>query len=161
MGDISIWFVLIVSISGLFLLAIELFIPGFGIFGVTGIAMLILSVLMLSPSFEVTLASLTVAVIMSLILGAVAFKFIRRSSLWNKLVLQPMGTAQEQSREIVLTLVEVGMEGRASTKLRPSGHVVLDDGRQLSVVTDGVFIDENERVIVSEVEGNRVVVKKV
>lgn len=160
-GDINIWLILIISIFGLLLLAIEVFIPGFGIFGITGIAMLILSILMLSPSLEVTLASLTVAVIMSLVLGVVVFKRIKKSSFWNKIVLQPMGTAQEQSKEIAAAHTEIGMEGRAITKLRPSGHVLLDNGQQVSVVTDGHFIDENERVVVFELEGNKIVVKKI
>ncbi len=160
-GDVNIWLILIISISGLLLMTIEFFIPGFGIFGVSGIAMLILSILMLSPSLEVTLASFTVAIIMSLVLGAVAFKFIKKSSFWKKIVLQPMGTAKEQSREIAALAVEIGMEGKTITKLRPSGHVLLDNGQQVSVVTDGHFIDENEKILVSGLEGNRIVVKRI
>ena len=50
-------------------------------------------------------------------------------------------------------------EGVAVTVLRPAGMAEFD-GVKLNVVSDGEFIPEGERVRVSRVEGNRIVVVK-
>ena len=54
----------------------------------------------------------------------------------------------------------VGMEGFALTPLRPSGAVLLGD-RQVDAVSEGDLIDRDERVRVVEVEGLRVVVRRI
>lgn len=54
----------------------------------------------------------------------------------------------------------VGMQGEVITPLRPSGTAMIS-GRRIDVVTDGEFIEKGTRIEVYEVEGNRVVVKKV
>jgi membrane-bound serine protease (ClpP class) len=52
-----------------------------------------------------------------------------------------------------------GAEGVAATPLRPSGFASFE-GRRVSVVTRGEFIDPDARVRVIEVEGGRVVVRR-
>ncbi len=53
------WIVVLVFLSGLILMAIEAFMPGFGIFGISGLGLFILSIVMVSPSVEAALTSLT------------------------------------------------------------------------------------------------------
>ena len=53
----------------------------------------------------------------------------------------------------------VDKKGVAVTVLRPAGMAEFD-GVKLNVVSDGEFIPEGERVRVSRVEGNRIVVVK-
>ncbi len=155
------WIVVLVFLAGLILMAIEAFVPGFGIFGLSGLGLFILSIVLVSPSVEVALTSLTIAVVMSIIITVIALKFLKRSTLWNKLVLQRFGVAEEQEKEKEIASSIIGKEGISLTTLRPSGTVLLDDGKQLSVVTDGAFIDSNQRVIVIDKEGNRIVVRKI
>ena len=52
----------------------------------------------------------------------------------------------------------LGRRGRALTSLRPSGTVEID-GRRVDVVADGEFLDAGSAVVVSGVEGGRVVVE--
>jgi membrane-bound serine protease (ClpP class) len=155
------WIVVLVFLSGLILMAIEVFVPGFGIFGISGLGLFILSIVLVSPSVEAALTSLTIAIVLSIIITIIAFKFLKRSTVWNRLVLQRFGIKDEQEKERVLSESLVGQEGVATTKLRPSGNVLLDNGKQISVVSDGAFIDNNERVVVIQKEGNRVVVRKI
>ena len=54
----------------------------------------------------------------------------------------------------------VGKEGVAFTPLRPSGTGVID-GRRVNVAADGEYIEKDSPIKVVEVEGNRVVVRKV
>jgi membrane-bound serine protease (ClpP class) len=51
----------------------------------------------------------------------------------------------------------VGKEGVAVTPLRPSGTATIE-GERINVVTEGGFVERNSKIVVVEVEGNRVVV---
>ena len=53
----------------------------------------------------------------------------------------------------------VGLKGRAMTILRPSGKAEFD-GKILDVVTKGEFIEKEKEIIIEQVEGARIVVKK-
>jgi membrane-bound ClpP family serine protease len=52
-----------------------------------------------------------------------------------------------------------GREGVAVTMLRPAGSALID-GKKYDVVTRGDFIDKGASIVVTAVEGNRIVVKK-
>jgi membrane-bound serine protease (ClpP class) len=54
----------------------------------------------------------------------------------------------------------VGQTGTAHTDLRPSGIATIGT-RRVDVVTDGQWISSGAPVKVLEVEGNRVVVRKI
>jgi len=155
------WIVILVFLTGLILMAIEIFIPGFGIFGISGMALFVLSIVLVSPSVELALTSLTIAIVLSIIVVMIAFKFLKRSTLWNKLVLPRYGTGEELEQERIISESFIGQEGLAISTLRPSGTVLLDNGLQVSVVTEGAFIDSNDRVVITSKEGYRIVVRKI
>jgi membrane-bound serine protease (ClpP class) len=52
----------------------------------------------------------------------------------------------------------LGRRGRATCDLRPAGLVEID-GRRFDVITAGEWIEAGATVLVTEVEGNRVVVR--
>lgn len=51
-------------------------------------------------------------------------------------------------------------EGTVLTALRPAGTIMVDDKR-VDAVSNGTFIEEKKRVIVTEVHGSRVVVEEI
>jgi membrane-bound serine protease (ClpP class) len=53
----------------------------------------------------------------------------------------------------------VGTEGTAATDLRPSGKAIIG-GSRLDVVTRGDYIERDETIVVSAVEGNQIIVMK-
>lgn len=53
----------------------------------------------------------------------------------------------------------VGKEGRSLSMLRPSGTARID-GRRMSVVTGGEFVDSGVEIVVTRVEGNSVFVRR-
>jgi membrane-bound serine protease (ClpP class) len=108
---------------------------------------------------------------LGVVLMNLAMKFIPRTRMGRGLVLQddeehppastqvarnaPEGaTQEEQHRKLI------GRMGITTTRLRPSGTIEID-GRRVHVVADGVPIDAGEKVEVTSVAGNRVVVRRV
>ncbi|HZS35305.1 MAG TPA: NfeD family protein [Polyangia bacterium] len=155
--------------AGIVLVVVELaFFPGHGAVAVLGILMVIASLVMAlinvkSVPFDVTwqLGWVTRALAMvfgSLLGTAVAMYFVSRalpSTRFGKpLILTHANTARAGDGDSL-----IGKHGVTETALRPSGKANIG-GKRVDVITDGGFVDANERVVVVEAQGPRVVVRR-
>jgi len=158
---------IIIFVLGLILLLIEIFvIPGFGIFGIIGIALMIaglfLGLISDFPIVDMNLISLAIIQLAftffaTAIVIALLIKFLPKTNMFNKLILQEK--VKEKSgyaiKEKFIDLI--GKEGIALTDLRPSGTALID-GKRIDVVTEGDYITHNTSIIVKSVEGSKIVV---
>ena len=53
----------------------------------------------------------------------------------------------------------MGRHGVTETMLRPAGKASIG-GKRIDVVTDGGFLEAGERIVVAEVDGPRIVVRR-
>ena len=51
-------------------------------------------------------------------------------------------------------------KGIALSNLRPSGTAMIED-KNFDVVTDGEYIEENSEIIVTKIEGTRIIVTRI
>ncbi len=152
MGEMSV--VILIFICGLLAMFIELFIPGV-VMGVVGMMAAIGSIVYAVMTGHMTAA----AVLLVIALTFVPIFFI----MWKGVMARFMAIkAEERDFRPSTTVTEdlVGIEGEATTALRPSGIARLSD-RRLDVVTRGEMLSKGTRIKVIEVSGNRVVVKEV
>ena len=84
-------------------------------------------------------------------------RFLPSSKLWNTLILKDAETLQEGFTSSHDYSGYLGREGVTQTLLRPAGIVVID-GIQLNVTSEGQYIEPNTKVKVVSTEGNRIVV---
>jgi membrane-bound ClpP family serine protease len=54
--------------------------------------------------------------------------------------------------------LEVGMAGKAISRLAPSGKAVFETGVE-EVFSQQEFIDENQEVVITKIEGSKIIVK--
>lgn len=146
-------------IVGYCLVVVEMYIPGFGLPGISGLICLAVSIFFLSGGSVLTGLIVTLIVVALL---CVALSFSMRSAAKGRLaksrfVLKETSTSPE-TQDNALDYY-VGKSGTAKTILRPAG-VAEFEGVRLNVLTDGDFIDENAKIVVERVEGNRIFVKK-
>ncbi|MDZ4198700.1 MAG: NfeD family protein [Kiritimatiellia bacterium] len=158
---------------GVALLAVELlFLPGFGLVGIGGILLMAAGLLMAMvyrapggpiipawPQVELPLFHLSVAVVGAAFFGALAGRFLPKSRLFRRLVLETAtdrasGYSAAEDRSALS-----GVRGRAATDLRPAGSALLG-GRRIDVITRGEFIAEGVAIRVAETHGARVVVER-
>jgi membrane-bound ClpP family serine protease len=146
---------------GLFLLGLEFFIPSFGMILVTAVISLIVSFWSaykawwgVSPYFFWTYVVLLTAGIPGSLFGAIAV--IQRTSLGNRMILQPSATSDVPPVNPLEQLV--GKRGAAQTLMAPGG-IVLVDGERVHSESIGMLIEANTAVIVVAVKGNRIVVR--
>ena len=171
----------VLFVLGLVLIALEMFvIPGFGVSGISGVLLILASLVMASQTFQglstsesVTQAGKTVAQIGGAILGVILVaslmgRFLPKIPLFRALVLAPPGVELDRGSVQLrpdaaadsIAGIAIGMPGKSITTLRPAGKARLGEDL-IDVVSEGPYIEPGTRVEVVEVYGNRVVVRAV
>lgn len=155
---VATWVEVLLFLVGLILLAIEFFVPGFGIFGIAGIASILFSLFMTLGGGIGALNVMAGGIVLALVGFFILLRYLPSSRLWNRLVLKAeLKTDQGYvSSENLSGLI--GQEGVVLTFLRPAGTVRI--GEQVyDVVSEGRFVEPGATVRVLSVHGNRIVVR--
>jgi len=162
------WEVLLLLACGLALLGVELFLlPGFGVAGTLGIGAILgsltLTLVGSGATYEAIMwAAFRVvgAILAAIALGLIAFRFLPRSPVGRRLVLETAMSAEKGFASPPETDQSwLGKKGVAATTLRPAG-IARIDGARVDVVTDGEYVEAGEPVEVIRVDGNRIVVRR-
>ncbi len=155
------WPAIVCLIIGIILVVIEMHIPGFGVPGIAGVILLVVGVIMFSSSI---LEALILVIVILAILGvavAIVYRSASAGKLGKHLVLNDSLEKDDQgsfpSEEEINC--SVGSEGKALTVLRPAGSADFD-GVKVDVISNGEFIPENAFIVVTKIEGNKIIVKQ-
>ncbi len=146
---------LIMFIVGIVLLIVEMFIPGFGVAGISGIVLLMLAAVFQAKTF---VQGLMLIVLMGLIIGAAAVIFFKSASK-GAIYRSDMVLKEQSAKGEELHAIKPGDIGTALTILRPAGSALFN-GARYDVVSQGDFISMDTPVRVISVEGNKIVVEK-
>jgi membrane-bound serine protease (ClpP class) len=175
MGGTATALEIVLFLAGVLCLGVEiLLIPGFGVVGVTGILLMISSIILASQTFvfpespsqwkefTFSMLPLIVAFLSLCVFATLVSKYLPHVPVLGRMVLQPdFSQADDGGVAVAGPCDELrGSEGVAMTMLRPAGLVRFGD-QYIDVVSDGGYINEGARVQVIEVTGNRIVVKQV
>ncbi|MEI8016739.1 MAG: NfeD family protein [Schlesneria sp.] len=180
MGGTAGWLEVVLFVLGLGCLGLEIFVvPGFGVFGVSGILLVLASLIMAGHSWSFDFATnleeltwKTGQVILSLgivvAFGVMFAKFLPSLPGFDSMVLGPPGVNADEPRLRLETFpstayvndaVSIGDSGTALTMLRPSGKARFDN-RILDVISEGPFIMADANLEVIAISGNRIVVRE-
>ena len=151
------WLVTIVFLSGFALVITEMFVPGFGVPGISGAILLFIGVLLLANSLmdAVIMFIIIVAflgIILTIVLHSASKGRFSKTVVLNDALNREQGFSGTEDLEFFL-----GKQGVAVTTLRPSGTADFD-GVRLDVVSQSEFISKGTKVTVIKVEGRRIVV---
>ena len=155
------WEAIVLFVLGIIMMAVEvLIIPGFGVAGIGGMAMLLISIVLASTSVAQAVTSMAIALLGTIILLLISVRFLPTRKWWQRFILgeqQQRDTGYLAGNEAYKDYIhKVGM---AISPLRPSGTVEIE-GEPVDVVTDQGFIERGTKVKVIKVEGRRIVVRK-
>ena len=150
---------LVMMIAGFVLLVIEMYIPGFGLAGISGTTLMIIGIAVMKPTPLQALILVLISVVLLSIAFSIAMYSISKGRLSrSKLVLNEALNQKGDSAAEDLSYF-VGRVGQTHTALRPAG-IAEFDGVKLNVVSDGDFVNSQRPVRVERVEGNRIVVRE-
>ena len=149
--------VMIMLLVGVGLLVFEMYVPGFGVPGISGIALLVVGFVLLGPTLAQGLVLFAIlAAILCVALSICLYSASKGRLSKSKLVLNDVAVPADTAENNDLNYF-IGREGVTHTALRPAG-IGEFDGVKLNVVSDGEFIGKDKRIRVLSVEGNRIVV---
>jgi len=154
--------ILLCALAGMALIVLEIFIPGFGFPGITGIALLLVSIGFTANNHGAVAAlGMTVVIVAILAIAAMlALRSTARGALSkSRLVLNDAITDDEGASQVANLQAYIGRSGITCTVLRPVG-IAEFDGTRLEVATEGDFIDKDQPVVVTRVEGKRIIIRK-
>ena len=153
--------IIICVLVGVVLLVVEMFMPGFGIPGLSAGVLLLAGIVMTWYEYgaKIGLAmSVAVLALMGIVIS-ISLKSVKNGKLAKTdLTLDGAvndGGQNERARMQRL----VGLEGTALTALRPVGAAEFECGK-MNVQSDGEFIEKGTAVKVLRVSGTTVYVKK-
>ncbi len=173
---------IILFLIGLVCIALEIFVfPGFGVFGMSGILLMLASIVLASHTFvwptqdyeyqELghTLLQLTGMLFAVGTCTVVLARYFPSLPLFNRLILKPEpwipvenedGASRHSADGYESLAFLIGETGRTTTDLKPTGKARF--GSLLLDVTAGdKYVDPDSLVEVVDVQGPRVVVKKI
>lgn len=178
LGGTAGWLEVLLFLLGVACLALEIFVlPGFGIFGLGGAALLLVSILLATQTFvglpqneyqaaelQRGLTIIAAAGVGVVVLISLMHRYLPRAPVFNRMVLEPPSdheVAQISHRESLAHFEHLlGRQGTTLTVLSPAGKAQIGS-ELLNVIADGEFIDRGVEVTVTEVRGSRIVVRSV
>lgn len=152
--------ILLCFLIGVGLLVLEAFMPGFGLPGITGVVLQVITVA-LTWAWHGPVAALGMLLIILSVL-AIAISMSLRSVANGKLsksriILRDTESNEAGYRSTQDTEIFLGREGETTTVLRPTGMAEFD-GVKLNVISEGEFIPAGVKVRIVRVEGSRILV---
>ena len=169
---------ILLFLAGVGLILAEVFlIPGFGVTGISGIALVLVSLVMIftrrivpEPNNPIqwqdlggAVSNVGVAFVGSILVAIVVFfflsKFLPKVPLANRLMNVTSLSTQTPLEPEGKGGALVGRTGTCVSMLRPAGKALFDDDLY-DVVTEGDFIAKSRPVTVVRVDGRRIVVRE-
>ncbi len=172
--NLASWLDIILFSIGIIFIILEIFvIPGFGIPGIAGMILVLISLyLALSPykiprqpwDFETLQTNLLMILgnlTISIIAGFILFSNLHRIPLLNRIVLNKSMKDKEDNQYSVEPgeKLQLGDKGIALTDLRPVGRVRFEKKVYDAISQEG-YIEKGKKVKIIEISGNRILVNK-
>ena len=151
------WYITFLA-CGLFLIGIEIFVPG-GIIGTLGALALIGAAAIGFAIFPPLLGwlSLTMILVLTVLAAYVWMRWFPHSPIGKALSLAQNISKKDQDESSWAP----GMQGTATSTLRPAGKALID-GRHADVIAeDGTWIEAKTAIEISKVAGNRIYVRQI
>ena len=157
---------IILLLGFIFILVEIIVIPGFGVFGISGICMIIYSLYSMligeyptPQDIEIAYRSLIITIISTFILSIIIFKLIVRSDFYKSLV-----PIQSQFKKDGYTISKnfekiIGYEGVCITDLRPSGKILINS-KTYQAISQGDYIKKDTKITIISTDENQLIVKK-
>lgn len=146
-------------VMGIVLLLVEAMMPGFGVAGISGIVLVVTSVVMISSSFFQGVLMLIGTIAIAILLVIALYKLGYGKGYMKSMILS---TEQKNEKGYVSAKdyeEYLGMKGTVLTPLRSAGTVLID-GKRIDAVSEAEFIDKGIEIEVIKIEGSRIVVRR-
>ena len=153
------WTIILLFIIGITFIFIEIFVPG-GIFGLGGCLAIFGSIFLCFRDYpSIAFYVLFLELVFAGIAIILALKFLPKTKFGKYVILSRKESKKEGfvSHDSLENIKD--KKGIALTLLRPAGKAEIN-GKKFDVVTEGGYVQKNEKVKVVMISGKKIVVRK-
>ncbi len=147
-------------VVGFLFAAIEIKLPGFGIFGFLSIIMLVVGVVLTAQTAEQGVTLAIIVVVLLAVMITVFLVFMQNKKNKSPLVLNDELTGDGEFLGSDDMKYLVGSVGTATTDLRPQGNISINYVEMEAKAIDGKFIKHSNKIRVVAVVDNKLLVEK-
>jgi membrane-bound ClpP family serine protease len=149
--------VIILILVGILMLLIEiLVIPGSGVAGIIGFALMVGGIWIAYTKEGVQEGHITLGITLGV--SVIGLLLSLRSKTWNKAMLHT--EIDSKVRTIDPELLKVGNSGKTVSRCAPMGKAIFDNiFYEVSAYSD--FIDEEEEIEIIKISGNKIFIKQI
>ena len=149
---------IILQLAGVVVIIAEVILPSFGILTVVALGVFGYSLFMVFQDISKAagFALLAADLVLIPVLVILGLKLLARSPVTLRKTLSREEGVSSQPPELDSY---INMQGTAVTDLRPAGTAVID-GKRVDVVTRGEYLEKDAAIIVIDVTGNQIIVRK-
>ncbi|MCT4585400.1 MAG: nodulation protein NfeD [Peptostreptococcaceae bacterium] len=154
-------FVLALFALGVMFIIIEMFVPGFGVFGIGGGILVLASIFFLAKTMAMGILYVSIAFIFMLMIFYIFMKKYPQKKLHSTLLLNTRLNESEgysSHKEDFKALMS--LEGVCISHLRPSGKVKINDNIY-DALTETGFIKKDDKIKVVSVKNNKIIVRRI
>ncbi len=154
-------FVLALFALGVMFIIIEMFVPGFGVFGIGGGILVLASIFFSAKTMAMGILYVSIAFIFMLMIFYIFMKKYPQKKLHSTLLLNTRLNESEgysSHKEDFKALMS--LEGVCISHLRPSGKVKINDNIY-DALTETGFIKKDDKIKVVSVKNNKIIVRRI
>lgn len=159
------WVPAICIVLGLVFIIIEIFQPGFGVFGITGGVLVTIGIIVRlyhsgagNPILQgvILIGFVTIVILIALAIMVISMRYglLSRTAFVQKsrAVDEDISKGTEDYSSLI------GVHGRTTSILRPGGNAQID-GKIYTVISSNGFIQNDVEIVVESVEGVKIMVR--
>ena len=146
-------------VMGITLLAIEIFIPSFGVIGIAGLILTMYSVMDSFASTQMGFLILIVSAIAIILTVTIYVKLGFDRNLFDRFILKNTNSSQRGYNSKNNHSVLIGKSGVTKTILRPTGRIEVE-GNAYDAKSDSDFIGKDREVEVVAIKDGHIIVKE-
>lgn len=152
----SLFLIILLIIIGLSLIVLEIIVIPGAIAGIIGLLIIAFAIWESFDVFGNTTGYITL--FSTLFVTAIALYFTLKSKTWNRISLK--STIDSKVNMLKENELNVGDEGKSISRLAPSGKAIFND-EFYEVHTNSEFIDQNQHIIITKIDHNKIIVKQI
>ena len=159
------WITILALSLGMGMIIVEMFLPGFGIFGILGIGFLLTGMIMQavnttsgSPLAQFCILLVIIAVVLSIVFVIFAVA-VRKGKFAKSFLFKEESALPEDMSDVTYNYNDlVGKSGTVVTTLRPIGVAEID-GKRYDVMTESQWLQVGSAIRVTGVDGSKITVE--
>lgn len=149
---------IICLIAGVALLVVEVFVPGFGLPGISGIVLIVVGIVLTWNQYGMAagLSVMLIALALAGISVSISIKSAAHGKISRSALILKDETPGAENEELSALL---GQEGITTSVLSPVGTAEIN-GMRLEVISECAYLAKDMPVQVFRIEGNRIIVRE-